>query len=341
MVLRAINRLPIFFTVLFITTYFVNKYVLSVLRFTYPCIFQGWQTLVGAVMLKTLHSTHHIEMNLKEADRYSFLGSVPSSVFFVVAIYSGSKALSKLAIPFFLTVHNVIAFVNSLGDFIINRELIHPIRYFMVVVILMSAMFIGHIDPQYDFDGYVWMVVHVISMGVYNVYSNTFGPHLVGLGGLEKLLICYVVSCIVLGPSSYFLGDALRASQFPFFHFYKFYIGCILSGVCGCLLNMCAIYMRETGSSGNRMNVEYYAAVAKVLSSVLSIHLFDVKLTIECLFWMGINMVMNIAVTHPKLYEAFSPSKKSDLNMDKTKQNGNHPTHSVSEKEKHSQSYNV
>ncbi|XP_053106772.1 transmembrane protein 241 isoform X8 [Hemicordylus capensis] len=39
------------FCLFYLTSYFTNKYVLSVLKFTYPTLFQGWQTLVGGFLL--------------------------------------------------------------------------------------------------------------------------------------------------------------------------------------------------------------------------------------------------------------------------------------------------
>ena len=39
---------------LVISSYFSNKYVLSTLGFRFPMVFQGWQTLVGFLILKLL-----------------------------------------------------------------------------------------------------------------------------------------------------------------------------------------------------------------------------------------------------------------------------------------------
>jgi hypothetical protein len=56
---------------------------------------------------------------------------------------------------------------------------------------------------------------------------------------------------------------------------------------------------------------------------------------------MGINMVLNVAVTDPRLYEAYSPSTKSEAKMDKSKQNGNHPAPSVGDKDNLSHSHEI
>ncbi|XP_030885371.1 transmembrane protein 241 [Leptonychotes weddellii] len=93
------------FCTCYLASYLTNKYVLSVLKFTYPTLFQGWQTLIGGLLL-------HVSWKLGWAEINSSLRSdvstwLPASVLFVGIIYAGSRALSKLAIPVFLTLHNV------------------------------------------------------------------------------------------------------------------------------------------------------------------------------------------------------------------------------------------
>ncbi|XP_075776994.1 UDP-N-acetylglucosamine transporter TMEM241 isoform X6 [Pelodiscus sinensis] len=56
------------FCLFYLASYFTNKYVLSVLKFTYPTLFQGSEVLTW----------------------------LPASVFFVGIIYAGSRALSRL-----------------------------------------------------------------------------------------------------------------------------------------------------------------------------------------------------------------------------------------------------
>nr|KAG5694417.1 hypothetical protein BaRGS_017450 [Batillaria attramentaria] len=84
------------FCTLFVSTNFVNKYVLSVLRFTYPTIFQGWQTLVGVVVLKMLIAAGQVEPLLKGMGRQDVAPWIPGMMMFLVSIYSGSRALANL-----------------------------------------------------------------------------------------------------------------------------------------------------------------------------------------------------------------------------------------------------
>ncbi|KAG8571068.1 hypothetical protein GDO81_011516 [Engystomops pustulosus] len=51
------------FCTLYLAFYFTNKYVLSILKFTFPTLFQGWQTLVGGVLLHICWKLGWVEIN--------------------------------------------------------------------------------------------------------------------------------------------------------------------------------------------------------------------------------------------------------------------------------------
>ncbi|TKS87925.1 Transmembrane protein 241 [Collichthys lucidus] len=51
------------FSFIFVVSYFTNKFVLSVLKFTYPTLFQGWQTFIGAVLLLLSGKLGWVEMS--------------------------------------------------------------------------------------------------------------------------------------------------------------------------------------------------------------------------------------------------------------------------------------
>ncbi|XP_076061116.1 UDP-N-acetylglucosamine transporter TMEM241-like isoform X4 [Oratosquilla oratoria] len=101
----------IIYFILFGTSIFVNKethssgdwqepldwpYVLSVLNFIYPTIFQGWQTLVGGILLRILLSHKCLSVSATELDKSGFISLLPSFLFFSAGIVASSKALSKL-----------------------------------------------------------------------------------------------------------------------------------------------------------------------------------------------------------------------------------------------------
>ncbi|XP_064026539.1 transmembrane protein 241 isoform X6 [Pogoniulus pusillus] len=85
------------FCLFYLASCFTNKYVLSVLNFTYPTLFQGWQTLVGGLLLHISWKLGWVEINL--CSRSEILSRLPASVLFVGVIYAGSRALSRLFDP--------------------------------------------------------------------------------------------------------------------------------------------------------------------------------------------------------------------------------------------------
>lgn len=73
--------------------------MLSVLNFTYPTIFQGWQTLVGVIILKIfVVCSNNKSWQVVRLQKHEFLLLLPHFIFYVSALVAGSKALSKLVI---------------------------------------------------------------------------------------------------------------------------------------------------------------------------------------------------------------------------------------------------
>uniref|UniRef100_A0A8C9G0X5 Transmembrane protein 241 n=1 Tax=Pavo cristatus TaxID=9049 RepID=A0A8C9G0X5_PAVCR len=85
---------------------FVFQYVLSVLKFTYPTLFQG----LSKADLNCFH-------------RSEILSWLPASVIFVGIIYAGSRALSRLPIPVFLTIHNAAEVITCGFQKFVQKEL--------------------------------------------------------------------------------------------------------------------------------------------------------------------------------------------------------------------------
>ena len=82
---------------MFLIMYFYFfQYVLSVLKFTYPTIFQGWQTLVGGILLRVLLSNKCLSVSTTELDKPGFISLLPSFLFFSAGIVASSKALANL-----------------------------------------------------------------------------------------------------------------------------------------------------------------------------------------------------------------------------------------------------
>eukprot|EP00070_Physeter_catodon_P029167 XP_028336061.1 transmembrane protein 241 isoform X2 [Physeter catodon] len=111
------------FCTCYLASYLTNKYVLSVLKFTYPTLFQGWQTLIGGLLLHVSWKLGWAEIN--SSSRSDVLTWLPASVLFVGIIYAGSRALSRLAIPVFFTLHNVAEVIICGHQKCFQKELEH------------------------------------------------------------------------------------------------------------------------------------------------------------------------------------------------------------------------
>ncbi|BFZ11258.1 hypothetical protein BsWGS_14296 [Bradybaena similaris] len=291
--MNVVFMLTSLFCVLFISTHFANKYVLSELRFTYPTIFQGWQTLVGVIMFKALISTGHVETLLQGKEWHDCALWLPGMMSFLISIYSGSRALASLPIPVFFVIQNLTLIFKATYDLVFHREMLSVYSYLMLMLSVCSAVAVAKTDPQYDSDGYFWMCVHVVSLGIFDIYTSLMKGRL-KLKATERLFCCYFYSVLVLAPCSYFLGDALEATNFPYLYFTKFYLGCILSGVLGMLLNICAIRVDELRSAQSLLNVNTIQSVAKILCSSASLGFYDMKMTHSFLCFIAINLVCSV-----------------------------------------------
>ena len=98
----------ILFTTLVCSGLYINKYILSVLGFKYPTIFQGWQTLAGLIIYKILTFCSKSNFKLVSIDRPAFISLLPGFLFFTTSLVAASKALAGK--KFFLYFH---FFVNA------------------------------------------------------------------------------------------------------------------------------------------------------------------------------------------------------------------------------------
>ncbi|XP_012939671.1 transmembrane protein 241 [Aplysia californica] len=160
------------FCALFIGTNFANKYVLSVLKFTYPTIFQGWQTFVGVVMFRALLSTGHIDGLLHGKEWHECALWLPGMMCFLLSIYSGSRALANLPIPVFFVMQNIVLVFKATAELLFHGQITSVYSYFMLMISLCSALAVAKTDPQFEPEGYWWMCVHIVSIGVFEIYTN-------------------------------------------------------------------------------------------------------------------------------------------------------------------------
>ncbi|XP_037549911.1 transmembrane protein 241-like [Nematolebias whitei] len=158
------------FTFVFVVSYFTNKFVLSVLNFTYPTLFQGWQTLIGAVLLLLSKKLGWVEMS--HISRPAAVSWLPGSFLFVGNIYAGSRALSRIDIPVFFTLQNSCHVVAYVILKVLRRDMTTQwLRFTSICLMLLAAVNLPLYDPQFDHSGYLWALCHLLCVGAYRVFQ--------------------------------------------------------------------------------------------------------------------------------------------------------------------------
>ena len=241
-------------------------------------------------MFKALLSTGHINDLLHGKDWHECALWLPGMMCFLISIYSGSKGLARLPIPVFFVMQNIVLVFKATAELVFHRQRTSLYSYLMLMFSLISAIAVAKTDPQFEPEGYFWMSVHIISIGVFEIYTNMLKGRL-KLKATERLFCCYFYSVIVLTPCSYFLGDALEAVKFPYLYFAQFYVGCILSGVLGMLMNLSAIRLHELNAVNSLLDIGTIQIFAKMLCSVVSLAFFEIEFSNSFAFLLVINFL--------------------------------------------------
>uniref|UniRef100_A0A3B3HLA0 Transmembrane protein 241 n=1 Tax=Oryzias latipes TaxID=8090 RepID=A0A3B3HLA0_ORYLA len=211
------------FSLVFVLSYFTNKFVLSVLKFTYPTLFQGWQTFIGAVLLLLSGKLGWVEMSF--ITRSSAVSWLPASLLFVGNIYAGSRALSRLDIPFFFTLQNSSHVVTYFITTALHREKhkTHQLKTISMGLMLLSAVNLPLWDPQVDRSAYLWAVCHLLCAGAYKAFEFHKSSN---LSDCEQYCINCLFSVLVLALAAHPTGDLTGALEFPSLYSGVFHCGC-------------------------------------------------------------------------------------------------------------------
>ncbi|XP_066540131.1 UDP-N-acetylglucosamine transporter TMEM241 homolog isoform X1 [Hoplias malabaricus] len=291
------------FCLFFVVSHFTNKYVLSVLKFTFPTIFLGWQTSTGALLLYVTGKFGWVEIN--GFTRSAALLWLPGSIFFLGNIYAGSKALAILPIPFFFVIQNLSELVFFLIVRLTQREPSswmkilrsswfrtlqsdHPAKSLQATSIdsyqtlmLMSAVTLIMHNLQFGPNGYIWVSIHLFCFGSYRVFQRSSKSN--HLSDLEQQLINYMISTFLLVSAAHPTGDVFGALEFPFLMSYKFHSGCFASGLLGFLLLLASVKMK---SGQTPLQCAIWVLMAKIMASGLSVFVFITELsplTVYCI----------------------------------------------------------
>ncbi|XP_076410852.1 UDP-N-acetylglucosamine transporter TMEM241 isoform X3 [Peromyscus maniculatus bairdii] len=254
------SLLGLTFCTCYLASHLTNKYVLSVLKFTYPTLFQGWQTLLGGLLLHVSWKLGWVEIN--SSLRSNVLAWLPASVLFVGIIYAGSRALSRLAVPVFFILHNVAEVLVCGYQKYVWKEKTSPTKICSFLFLVAAAGCLPFQDAQFDPDGYFWAVIHLFCVGAYKILRKSQKPS--------------VLSVALLVFASHPTGDLFSALDFPFLYFYRFHGSCCASGVLGFFLMLSTVKLRSILAPGQCAAWIFFAKVTTAASSLV---LFDVILT--------------------------------------------------------------
>ncbi|XP_032808529.1 UDP-N-acetylglucosamine transporter TMEM241 isoform X2 [Petromyzon marinus] len=257
---------------LYVASILTNKYVLSVLKFTYPTLFQGWQTLIGGLLLHAGWRLGYLELSTLSGT--VVVSWFPGALLYVAVIYAGSRALSLLPVPTFLLLQNASEVVLCLCSAVLCREKIPLVRLTSLLLITLSSGGLLFCDVQFDPGGYVWALLHFVCAGIYKAFSYEHSKS-------------QSLSVVALLPSSHPLGDLLGAAEFPFLYFYRFHTGCLASGILGFLFVVTGDRLKACISSAD---FSMWLLAGKMYACALSTVLFETTLTT----WMGICLLLGL-----------------------------------------------
>ncbi|XP_070277384.1 UDP-N-acetylglucosamine transporter TMEM241 isoform X2 [Myotis yumanensis] len=272
------------FCTCYLAAHLTNKYVLSVLKFTCPTLFQGWQTLVGGLLLHVSWKLGWVEIS--SSSRSDVLAWLPASVLFVGIIYAGSRALSRLAIPVFLTLHNAAEVIVCGHRMCFRKEKTPPAKICSALLLLAAAGSLPFNDTQFDPDGYFWAVIHLLSVGAYKIVQKSLKPS--ALSDIDQQYLNYIFSVALLAAAAHPTGDLLRALDFPFLYVYRFHGSCCASGLLGFLVTLSAVKLKSLVAPGQCAAWLLLAQVATAGSSVLLFEGVLTRAAVGCLLLGGL-----------------------------------------------------
>lgn len=266
------------FSLVFVVSNFTNKFVLSVLNFTYPTLFQGWQTFIGAVLLLLSGKLGLVEMS--RITRSAALSWLPGSCLFVGNIYAGSRALSRIDIPFFFTLQNSSHVVSYIIFKAVHREQkTQWSKLISICLMLLSAVNLPLYDPQFDYSSYLWAVCHLFCVGAYRAFQVHYKSS--NLSDLEQQCINYLFSMLLLAIAAHPTGDLTGALEFPSLQSHTFHSGCCASALLGFLLLLATVKLKS-GLSLEHFGVWIF--LSKVTAMFLSPFIFHMDINTPSFF---------------------------------------------------------
>ena len=247
------------------SSFYSNKYVLTGLGFRFPMVFQGWQTLVGSLILRILAyvpSKASPTLSVVPIDRSGLVSLLPNFFLFTVSIIAGSKALAHLPILVFVNVSNVVpASIYLLDNLSFKKSSVVQIICSVVVLGTCVPVLITALDDVDDAKEELlslmdspkfWLVVHVFCVIAVTLHGRIADAR---YGAADRLFYSYVFSLVVLAPASLYLEEAFQALHFQPSRQIDFVLGSLISAFVGVAVSLYGIRLKEDENFGKLHHV--------------------------------------------------------------------------------------
>jgi len=270
----------------------INKYVLTVLGFKYPTIFQGWQTLAALIIYKLLNVFKPKIYPITHVDRAGFISILPGLLFYTTSLVASSKALAEVPVCVYLAVQNTLPAAIFLFDKLYpssTRAPIQPLPAASAVTVMLTGVGLIMTETSLDFQesGYFWLIVGVMCTAASTLHARIADAR---FKSWDRLYFSSVFSVIILAPASLYLEEAFQALQFRHDRQELFVTGCLASAVLIACLNLYTTVLKEDDKFGLVQNV------SSGVTALLSILIFPSELTTLQYVLMVLNLVTSIPI---------------------------------------------
>ncbi|XP_023713086.1 transmembrane protein 241 isoform X5 [Cryptotermes secundus] len=228
-------------------------------------------------------------LDVTALDKTAVIDLLPHSLYFLGAIVAGSKALTTLPIPVFVSVCNLPPACIFLLDY--SASPLNPglVQVTAGVVSLGAAVSIILLDISMPFadSGYSWMLAHILFLTAQMLHSRITNPRYTEV---DKIYYSNIFSVVILAPSSFYLEEAFSVLHFQHWRQIRFYLGCLLSGILGILLQLCAAKLR----SSHRL--QQTQALAKLCACLVAIPVFSTELSVSVWGFAATNLISSVLI---------------------------------------------
>ncbi|TRY62861.1 hypothetical protein TCAL_07708 [Tigriopus californicus] len=245
---------------------FSNKFVLTVLGFHYPMVFQGWQMLVGVILYQILRATGAITFASIPMDPSGFISLLPNFLFFTSGIIAGSKALASIPLVLFLAIGNCLPASLHLVDVFYSKPNQYGGKSLLgAIFVLVSAMALLVTEPRMSLleSPYFWLCVHVICQLFYTLHGRIADAR---FNSVDRQYYSYIFGLIVLAPASLYLEEAFNVLEFQEISQIMFICGSIVSAVSGVFLHL---YQSRLRNDSNFGKVHHVGIILTALLSLI------------------------------------------------------------------------